>query len=691
MHHSIVAAHLVISPVLAVVVTMAGCGGSLSQDDLRRVGIRRPSDEDDDKQPAATQTKTIVAGNPHAKPPTTSGKKLDNSADFAPGKQPETHPEDKLQPPPSSGDAAAESTTTADVQPSGVTGPQHPSEPLGTAGRRQRTIENLRNIGLAFEQYVKKNGRYPAPAIYGPGGEALLSWRVELLPYLGHEALHRQFQLDQPWDSPHNLPLLERIPLVYQSPDRFDETTNYLVPVGSATVFPGQQGLTPRRIEDGVDNTVVLLEVDDQLACAWTKPEDYNLNAMTPPSGLGELRQGGFFVVFGGGRVRQIGADASLAQMKGVLSIDDGDALSYSEVSMPASSEVAAAVGRADPAGVPIVESAVGDQIAAQPSAISTGGPRADIPAHASAPKHPVPDEDSQARSMKLLKDAYQSRYDAAKSPALKQAMVQEMLGQARQMDAGSADRFVLLRVALHIAVEVGDTSSIEQALTDLDQSYQVDLLSMRSDVLRSLAKQARGPAAHEYVFNHARRLIDTALAEDQFETANKLHEIAAAAGRRARNHPAVRELAGLRREINALEREYQNVKSVLNELDGELSRGRANRIAGQYYCFFKGQWDKGLPMLAEADEPRLQHLAQIDSSDPTDPGDQVRLADGWWELADQFDATQQRHIRQRAVHWYGMALPHLVPGLLKSKVEIRLNTAPRFPQAFHGEQRPLG
>ena len=46
-------------------------------------------------------------------------------------------------------------------------------------------------------------------------GRELLSWRVFLLPYLGEEALYKQFRLNEPWDSPHNRTLVDKMPAVF--------------------------------------------------------------------------------------------------------------------------------------------------------------------------------------------------------------------------------------------------------------------------------------------------------------------------------------------------------------------------------------------------------------------------------------------------------------------------------------------
>jgi RNA polymerase sigma factor (sigma-70 family) len=87
-----------------------------------------------------------------------------------------------------------------------------------------RHVGNLKRIGLALVNYQAAEGRFPPAAIAGKDGKPLLSWRVAILPYLAdydgltREDLHKAFRLDEPWDSPHNKKLLERMPAVFASP-----------------------------------------------------------------------------------------------------------------------------------------------------------------------------------------------------------------------------------------------------------------------------------------------------------------------------------------------------------------------------------------------------------------------------------------------------------------------------------------
>lgn len=91
---------------------------------------------------------------------------------------------------------------------------------IGMTGRsrdaayRMRSTNNLKQIGLGIHNYLDTNGELPSNSC-GPDGKPLLSWRVHILPYIEQDNLYRQFRLDEPWDSPNNVRLLNRIPMTY--------------------------------------------------------------------------------------------------------------------------------------------------------------------------------------------------------------------------------------------------------------------------------------------------------------------------------------------------------------------------------------------------------------------------------------------------------------------------------------------
>jgi hypothetical protein len=193
----------------------------------------------------------------------------------------------------------------------------------------------MTRIGEAFQAYVEVKTYYPARAVFDRANAPLLSWRVELLPYLGYKELYNQFRLEEPWNSRHNKALLTKIPAVYQSPERFDARTNYLVPKGVRTTFGRGIPAWPSTFEDGVHNTVFVVEADDALAVPWTQPSDYELDMAAPVRQLGALRGDWFYVVWGSGEVGRIPTSASMQHLKAMYTYDGGEDFFAGKIDQP--------------------------------------------------------------------------------------------------------------------------------------------------------------------------------------------------------------------------------------------------------------------------------------------------------------------------------------------------------------------
>ncbi len=163
-----------------------------------------------------------------------------------------------------------------------------------------RKTDRLLRIALAMRMESFKNGHLLHAASQGPNGNPKLSWRVRLLPLLGHAELFQKFHHDEPWDSPHNKSLLPEMPACYLAPGREnDGKTTYVTAAGPGTVFAGEsaQMVGPRSGRPSVRTatTIAVVEVTDEQAVPWTAPQDWQHNAEDPIRGLVRNEEGKTF------------------------------------------------------------------------------------------------------------------------------------------------------------------------------------------------------------------------------------------------------------------------------------------------------------------------------------------------------------------------------------------------------------
>ena len=139
---------------------------------------------------------------------------------------------------------------------------------------RLRFRHPLAEVLLAWHNYCDVHGRFP-PNQAAEDGQALLSWRVLVLPFLGETELFEQFRLDEPWDSPHNKALIPKMPDAYQ--DHGGELpvgrTRFAAVTGPGTVFGEEVRIS--QISDGLSSTAAVVE--SRQGVIWTKPEDVPL------------------------------------------------------------------------------------------------------------------------------------------------------------------------------------------------------------------------------------------------------------------------------------------------------------------------------------------------------------------------------------------------------------------------------
>ena len=152
-----------------------------------------------------------------------------------------------------------------------------------------------------------------------------LSWRVALLPYLDQVGLYNEFHLDEPWDSEHNIKLIERMPKEYNTGAGTRKTSAHIV-LSDKGVFSGETSKRiPSGVPDGVDRTLLVIIGGLEIAQEWTKPGAIEFD---PNQGMSQFGKPpipkGYPIATVNGRQRLVPANTSAADLASLVFVSDG-------------------------------------------------------------------------------------------------------------------------------------------------------------------------------------------------------------------------------------------------------------------------------------------------------------------------------------------------------------------------------
>jgi hypothetical protein len=239
--------------------------------------------------------------------------------------------------------ADPEPNVIVDPNPGAVPDPN--LEPDADTRARNELIRRWNRIALAVCDYQSQFGDYPA-GIMGPTNTLGLSWRVQLLPYLGHEELFKQFKLNEAWDSEHNKGLVAKMPRVFESPIKpAPSGKTYLRAfTGDAFVYsvspsekqptvpPGRAArgqLLANIVVNGTRYTALAIEAAEP--SEWTKPDDFpfHLKGAKPDQPavpkLGGVFDGGFHVLSMCGEVLFLPTDTKHEDLRAFITAGNRD------------------------------------------------------------------------------------------------------------------------------------------------------------------------------------------------------------------------------------------------------------------------------------------------------------------------------------------------------------------------------
>jgi hypothetical protein len=172
----------------------------------------------------------------------------------------------------------------------------------------------------------------------------------------------------------------------------------------------------------------------------------------------------------------------------------------------------------------------------------------------------------------------------------------------------------------------------------------------------------------------------DRAIVGGDYDQAVKSATVADAAAK-ATSDPAVIAAAAQRlADVQKLQTEAARAAPAIAKLHEAPDDAGANVEAGRFLCFWRGDWDAGLPLLAKGSDSGLTAIAQEDLAAGADVPTQFGVANAWWNLAETLEGLPRAYAQDRAAELYVKIVARL-EGINHTTAQKRIAEAPvRLP-----------
>ena len=146
-------------------------------------------------------------------------------------------------------------------------------------------------------------------------------------------------------------------------------------------------------------------------------------------------------------------------------------------------------------------------------------------------------------------------------------------------------------------------------------------------------------------------------------------------AERRLRNpgsSPLVKELAAKADDLKKQQASSEEYRRALAVMENDPAEPAANLAAGRYLCLVKGDWERGVPMLALGSDAALKAVAIMELRGANSAEQQAAIGNAWWDAAETRQGEERDMLRLRAGLWYRQAESKL-GGLAALKIKQRM------------------
>jgi hypothetical protein len=288
--------------------------------------------------------------------------------------------------------------------------------------------------------------------------------------------------------------------------------------------------------------------------------------------------------------------------------------------------------------------------------------------------KATVPDAAVLKVAKKLVDEVYGRELAAAKTIEQKQVLAEKFLQLAATNGKDRSSQFVLLQLSRDFASQAADAQIACGAVDRMDAVFQVDAVALKTEVIKRCTATAATAEQRFAIVEKAIEASEQAIGKDDLAGAEFLMGLATSEARKTRDDSLVKNAQRRKAELDEITKAYSTVRKALAFLETNSLDPDSNLVVGKYNCFAKGDWDRGLPMLALGSDVALKVLGEKELKGANSADEQIKLGDAWWVAAQSRKGFEKQRAQRRAEYWYRKSLPQL-DGLPKDRIEGRLRS----------------
>lgn len=281
-----------------------------------------------------------------------------------------------------------------------------------------------------------------------------------------------------------------------------------------------------------------------------------------------------------------------------------------------------------------------------------------------------LPDEATQKEKREQVDGLF--AVNSARSAAQRAAMAQKLLDTARDTKSDPAAQYVLLDMARDVAADGGQVALAMEAIDELHGGFQVDGLTLRAQSLAQAAPAIVQNAARNELVETGISLVDELFAADKYVEAAKLIKSLQGVAAKTRDKEQRTKLSARLDQGSELFKGFKDAQAAIETLKKSPTDAAAALVAGRYYAFIKGDWQRGLVLLSLSSDAALKSLAEKEMLAPRSTEDRIALADAWLKQAGDGKGLESDRQRARAAMWFGKVQGGLT-GLAKVEVQRKL------------------